>query len=249
MQNMAHSTLKTLLLTFGVVASFPTFAAKWNTTGEAGLISASGNTDSENFNVGLNFKNEGTVFTHEIGFALYQASADNIDTAESIAADYALKYALTDRSYLFGALSYLDDDFDGFTEQSSISGGYGYKVFDSEKVGWEVAGGIGYRDTSELTILDDGQEIEGADLSSETLVFRSDYRNQLTPTTQFIDKFVAEIGSENTYVENEAALLVSISEKLALKAGLLFRHNTDPAPGADETDTITSINLVYNFTE
>lgn len=222
-------------------------AEGWTGQGEAGLIKASGNTESENFNVGLNFKNEGEFLSHELNFGLYQASADDVDSAESVAASYTLKYNLTDRSYLFGALSYLDDEFDGFTEQSSAAVGYGYKVIDSEPVAWDLGAGVGYRDTSELTILDDGSELEGDDLSGETFVILSDYRNQITSNTQFLDRFIAEIGSDNTFVENDAALVVSMNDKFALKAGVLVRHNTDPAPGADETDTITSINLLYNF--
>ena len=230
-----------------LAATLTANAEGWTGQGEAGLIKASGNTESENFNVGLNFKNEGEFLSHDINFALYQASADGVDSAESVAASYKLKYNLTERGYLFGALSYLDDEFDGFTEQSSVAFGYGYKVIDSEPVGWDLGAGVGYRDTSELTILDDGTEIEGDDLSGETLVLLSDYRNQLTPNTQFLDRFVAEIGSENTFVENDAALVVSMNDKFALKAGVLIRHNTDPAPGSEETDTITSINLLYNF--
>lgn len=223
-------------------------AEGWAGQGEAGLIKASGNTESENFNIGLNFKKDGDVWSHDLSFFLYQASADGVDSAESIGASYLLKRSLTDRSYLFGGLSYLDDEFDGFTEQASISAGYGYKVIDTEPVGWDVGIGVGYRDTSEFIRPEDGSPgFEGEDLSGPTLVLLSDYRNQLTPTTQFVDKFVAEIGADNTFIENDAAVIVAMNEKFALKAGLLVRHNTDPAMGADDTDTITSINLVYNF--
>jgi len=38
-----------------------------------------------------------------------------------------------------------------------------------------------------------------------------------------------------------------MNEVFSLKAGVIIRHNTDPALGADDTDTITSLNLVYNF--
>lgn len=236
-----------LCAAMGLAANTTVNAKGWTGQGEAGLIKASGNTDSENFNIGLGFKNEGEIITHEIDFNLYQASADNVDSAETLGAAYRLKYALTDRSYLFGALSYLDDDFDGFTEQSSISAGYGYKLIVTDPTGWDVSAGIGYRDTSELSILDDGSEFEGDDLSSATFVIRSDFRHQLTSNTQFLDTFLAEIGADNTYAENDAALIVSMNDKFSLKAGFLVRHNTDPAPGSDETDTITSINLVYNF--
>jgi len=230
----------------GLAVSAPSYA-QWTGQGEAGIISASGNTESENANIGLNFVNEGQIWTHEIGFGYIKASADGDDTAQSLAADYIAKRDLTERSYLFGALGYLDDDFDGFTEQTSASVGYGYRVIDTEPVGLELGIGIGYRDTSELFILDDGSELEGEDLSGATGVLRADYRNQLTANTQFVDAFRAEIGSNNTYIENDAALIVAMNEKFALKAGLLIRHNTDAPAGTEETDTITSLNLVYNF--
>lgn len=222
-------------------------AQTWTGQGEAGLIVASGNTDSETANVGLNFKRDGEVYQHEIGFGLYRASNNDVDAAESFNADYTIKRILSDRRLVFASLSFLDDEFDGFTEQLSASVGYGYKVFDTEPSAWEVGVGVGFRDTSELIRLDDGTEIDGMDLSGATLVLRSDYRTKLTPNTEFVDKFVAELSADNSFLENDAAIIVSMNEQFALKAGLLIRHNTDPAPGADETDTISSVNLVYNF--
>jgi len=221
--------------------------AQWSGQGEAGFVTASGNTDTENLNVGLKFTNTGPVWSHELGFATYQASTDGQDTAQNIAANYTAKRALTERSNIFFNLGYLDDDFDGFTEQTSVGVGYGYKIIDTEPVGWETGIGIGYRDTSQLTILADGTEIEGEDVSGATLILRSDYRNQITANTQFLDVFTAEIGADNSFIQNEAAIVVAMNEAFSLKAGLIIRHNTDPAPGADDTDTITSLNLVYNF--
>lgn len=237
------------LVGLAVIAAFSTspVLADWTGQGEAGLVKASGNTESENFNVGLGFINEGDVWTQEIGFKLLQASTDGVDSADSVSADYIAKRALSDRSYVFAGLGYLDDSFDGFTEQTSASVGYGYHVIDTEDVGLELGVGIGYRDTNQVLVLDNGTETDGTDVSGPTGVLLMNYRNKITANTEFVDAFKAEIGSDNTFVENEAALIVAMNEKFALKAGLLIRHNTDPAEGFDETDTITSINLVYNF--
>ncbi len=242
MKKLLSTILLTTLCTPMVVS-----AEGWSGQGEAGLIVASGNTDSENANVGLSFKKEGELYQHELGFGLYRASNNDVDSAESFNADYTIKRNLSERRFVFGSVSFLDDQFDGFTEQLSASVGYGYKIFDSEPRAWDVGIGVGYRDTNELIRLDDGSEVEGMDLSGATLVLRSNYRNKLTANTEFIDAFVAEIGADNTFVENDAAIVVSMNERFALKAGLLIRHNTDPAPGAEETDTISSVNLVYNF--
>ncbi len=242
---MIKKTLPALLV--AMLAASNVSAEGWKGQGEAGLIKASGNTESENINAGLNFKKEGDVITHEIDFSTYKASTDSVDSADSLAASYTLKYKFTERSFAFGSLSYLDDDFDGFTEQTSAAIGYGYSVIDTEPTKWDLGIGVGYRDTSELIKLEDGTELEGMDLSGATLVLLSDYASQLTENTQLVDKFRAEIGSDNSFIENDLALVVSMNEKFALKAGILVRHNTDPAPGADDTDTITSLNLVYNF--
>jgi len=238
---------KLLTIAMSLCLSNVVYADGWTGQGEAGFVKASGNTDSENVNIGLKFSKSGEVWTNEIAIAAFTASNDDVDSAESLAADYTLKRNLSERSNIFFNLSYLDDDFDGFTEQVGAGVGYGYKVILSDPVTWEVGAGIGYRDTSELLELADGSRVEGEDLSGGTLVLRSDYSNQLTPNTQFIDTFKADISSDNTFFQNEAALLVSMNEKFALKAGVIIRHNTDPAVGFDETDTITSVSLVYNF--
>ena len=248
---MNNSLRSTAVITFLCIAALATpmgaTAQDWTGQGEAGLVKTSGNTDSENFNIGLAFIKDGEVWSHGINTKYFKSSSEGVDSADSLSAEYIAKRALSKRSFLFGSLGYLDDVFDGFTEQTSASIGYGYKLYDTEPMSWQLGIGVGYRDTSELIRFDDGSEIEGKDLSGETLVLLSDYRNQITANTAFTDKFRAEIGSDNSFIENDAALVVSMNEKFALKAGVLIRHNTDPAPGAEDTDTITSMNLVYNF--
>ncbi|GAA6137904.1 DUF481 domain-containing protein [Arenicella sp. 4NH20-0111] len=248
---------KSLTLFFAALTSSMVFghssaqdaSPKWSGQGEAGYVKASGNTDSENLNVGLNFNKQGPLWSHDIKFATYKTSNDSTDTANNLSADYTLKRALSERSNLFLTLGYLDDDFDGFTEQSSLAIGYGYKIIDSEPTQWETGLGVGYRDTNTAIRLDDGSELKGEDVSGATLVLRSDFHHKLTDNTEFVDKFKAELGSDNSFIENDAALFVAMNDRFSLKAGFIVRHNTDPAPGADETDTITSFSLVYKFSQ
>ncbi|MBX2849535.1 MAG: DUF481 domain-containing protein [Acidiferrobacterales bacterium] len=222
---------------------------QWSGQGEAGLVKASGNTDSENLNLGLNFQKDGELWNQELKLVALQASNSGENTADSLAADYTLKRNLTERSNVFFNLGYLDDDFDGFTEQLSTAVGYGYKILDTEKLKWETGIGVGYRDTATELMLEDGRRVEGEDVSGATFVLRSDYFHKFTDNTEFVDKFKAEIGSDNSFIENDAALYVSMNERFALKAGILIRHNSDPAPGVKETDTITSMSLVYKFNQ
>jgi putative salt-induced outer membrane protein len=56
-----------------------------------------------------------------------------------------------------------------------------------------------------------------------------------------------EAGSNNTFVQNDLALQVKMTDVLALAVGYSVRHNTDPPLGFEKTDTLTTINLVYEI--
>ena len=51
----------------------------------------------------------------------------------------------------------------------------------------------------------------------------------------------------NTYLQNDLAVQVKISTKLALSVAYEVRHNTDPPAGNKATDTLSTVNLVYSF--
>lgn len=221
----------------------------WKGKGEAGFLVNSGNTDSTNINVGLGFEKKSGVWGQEIFLGLINNEADNVDTADSKKLDYLLKRDINAKSYLFAGFNYLDDAFDGLTDQTAVSVGYGYRVIDSDRVKFELGIGVGYRDTADAILDADGIETngEGLDKSGETLVGLLKYSNKLSANTEFYDNLRIEPGSENTFIDNEMGLLVNMSSAYALKASISTRRNSDPAPGSKATDTTSSLSLVYNF--
>jgi putative salt-induced outer membrane protein len=48
-------------------------------------------------------------------------------------------------------------------------------------------------------------------------------------------------------VQNDLALQVKMTDVLALAVGYSVRYNTDPQVGFEKTDTLTTINLVYEI--
>jgi putative salt-induced outer membrane protein len=69
--------------------------------------------------------------------------------------------------------------------------------------------------------------------------------HQLTDTTKIVDRFLIESGSDNTYVQNDLGLEVTISGSLGLRVGYQVRHNTDVRPAVEKTDTLTTVGLIY----
>ena len=85
--------------------------------------------------------------------------------------------------------------------------------------------------------------------SDSEAVFRGtlDYDHKLTATTSVLEKFVVEAGSNNTFAQNDIAVQVKVTDVLALAVGYSVRHNTDPPAGFEKTDTLTTVNLVYEL--
>ena len=219
----------------------------WSGTVELGLDQARGNTDNNSYKAGIALLGKPGIWEHANDIKLLKRSSENVDYIESSKARLTSRRPFSERSYFFTGLGYLDDGFDGFTEQYSVSLGYGLKLLDNAKTQWDTSLGIGYRTTSELKSFADGEEVKGKNLNGAVMVFVSGFEYRLTDNTALVDDLRLESGDDNTYLENEAALLVSMNAKLALKAGVLVKHNTSPGPDATRTDTITSLSLVYNL--
>lgn len=90
--------------------------------------------------------------------------------------------------------------------------------------------------------------LQPGDSDSEA-VFRGtlDLDHQLTETTSLVDKFILEAGADNSFVQNDVSLQVKMNAALALAVGYSVRHNTDPPVGFKKTDTLTTVNLVYEI--
>lgn len=223
-------------------------ASEWKGKGESGFQLNSGNTDSKNINVGLGFEKKASIWGQEIFLGFNNNESNDVETADSTKLDYVAKRDLNEKSFLFAGLNYLDDAFDGLTEQKAASFGYGYRVIDTDKVKFELGLGLGYRDTADaITVNGLETDAEGEDKSGATAVGTLKYSNKITANTEVYDKLRIEPGSNNTFIDNEIGLLVNMSEAYALKAAINTRRNSDPAPGSEATDTTTSLNLVYNF--
>lgn len=221
----------------------------WSGKGEGGISVVSGNSDSQIITAGLEVGKKIDQWEHSAKLSIIQSEVDGEDSADSLLIGWVSKYLINDRSFLFGDIRYLDDDFDSFESIQTYAVGYGYKVLLEETHTWDVSAGAGYRDTSYVDVRDtDGALIEeGEDIASAVFILGSDYMIKLTDTTTFENDTRVEIADDNSYAQNVAALSVAVSDNLAVKLKYDVRHNTDPAPGSTSTDKITSANVVYSF--
>lgn len=232
-----------------VAAAVPA-QADWTGKGEAGLVVASGNTDTETANAKLQLDHETDNWKNSVGGKVLYASDEEGKTANRWEVFGQSDWKFTSRNFLFGAGRYEEDEFSGFEYQATASYGIGRRFFDSPTTKMVGTLGAGYKffETRDSFDEETGALLEEGDSDSE-VVFRGtvDLEHQFTATTSLINKFIVESGADNTFAQNDLSLQVKMTDVLALAVGYSVRHNTDPPAEFQETDTLTTINLVYEI--
>jgi len=250
---MRATTATTFCAAVMPAAALPVYAADWTGKGEAGLVIASGNTETKTANAKLALATEIDKWKHQFGgAALYASWEDEGTTARRWEVFEQTDYNFSPRTFVFGAARYEDDSFSGFEYQATLSTGVGHKFIDTERTKFTGTAGVGYkifetRDTFDETgpvpvLLETGERDTEA-------VFRGtlDLSHELTLTAKLLDKFLVESGAENTFIQNDIGIQVQMTDVLALAAAYSVRYNTDPPLGFGKTDTLTTLNLVYEI--
>jgi putative salt-induced outer membrane protein len=249
---------------------------EWHGSGEAGLALASGNAKSQNINLKLTLKKEDDRWKYDFFLEGIRNKADVTTTTDvvnngtnppTVTPQTTTNYQTTanrydggasagfkfdDRSYIVGAVRYDHDEFSPYEYQYTVSIGYGYQVLKnaSNELSFEI--GPGYRVQQPLAYFDTTVGSYVKPDSSDSIVARGlmSYKHNFNDTTSFTDTLLVESGGGNTYTQNDAGLMVKMSDKLALKAGYQVRHNSTIPYGSTftkKTDQLLTTNLVYGF--
>lgn len=230
---------------------------EWTGAGEVGFAATSGNTKSQNLNAKLAFKKEDAQWKHNFFLNALRSKGETDGdyklTANRYEAGASSGYKFDERSYLVGAARYENDDFSPYSYQWVISLGYGYTIIKNQQTELSAEIGPGYRrldkrpytvtagDPPVTTIID--PDVEGNVVGRGLITFKHKFND----VTSFENTSLIETGSNNTFLQNDAGLAVSMNEKLALKLGYQIRHNSDVSPGKKKTDQLVTTNLVYKF--
>ena len=214
-------------------------ADPWKGKGEAGIVFARGNSDSDTVNIKLAMSKVIDLWKHSLDMSYLRASSNGVESSNRFVGGWQSDYKVSERSFAFGALHYERDQYSGFDYQASASTGLGYKFYDTEKIKLSAQAGLGYRQLKD--------NVSGETSGNVVFVAGMNYENAITATTKIIDKFHAESGSDNTLLSNYLGVEVKMSDQLALAAGYDVRQNTKPPAGKKKTDTVTTLNLVYAF--
>jgi putative salt-induced outer membrane protein len=145
-------------------------------------------------------------------------------------------------TFWYGGVRYEEDRFSGFDHQGLVTTGVGRRFIDNDTTKLLGQAGVGYRFFDEVDQL---AMPDGAGGSNVAAVTSLEFSHALTDTTSVFDKFSGEFTSSNSFLQNEIGVAVKMTDRMALAVAYAMRHNTEPPAGFRSTDTLTTVNLVY----
>ena len=205
---------------------------------ELGLVTTSGNSDTQTINAKLGLTKETERWTHNADFAALNNASDDETTAEKYSFGWQSDRKLDEVSFLYVIASYEDDRFSGFDYQATLGAGYGYKAINEEKRTLTLEIGPGYR----VNALPDGD-----DEKEVTVRLGEKFRWQFSDNAELEQYAIVETGEENTVSRLGASVKSTLTGTLALKVGVDIKHTEEVPDDRDDTDTETYATVSYSF--
>lgn len=222
----------------GIASSAGAGEREWTGEGELGFTSTSGNSESDSLNAKFGIGKKYEKWEHNGQLNLLRSSNNGVDSADSTVFTEKSEYRFAEKTFAFGRVRYEQDKFSGFDHQGVISFGVGHAFIDGERHKLEASAGAGYRD------LEDDLGVE-----TQETVFDGElkYAYIISETSIFNQNLFIEGGSSNTYTKSETFLKLVIIGNLGAKFGYEIKRNSNVPAGTKNTDTITTVTLVYSF--
>jgi putative salt-induced outer membrane protein len=229
----------------------PSLIPGWSGKGQIGYVDSTGNVDASNADAQLDLAHTTGPWKDTLHLEGLYTKSNSVVSGERWAGLLQSNYQVTMPMFVFGAVHYTDDKFSGFDYQGSVAVGVGYNFLTSstDKLSGQV--GVGYRSLRPETLNKDAAgnvyRVEGTTSDNAIATAEVDYEHDFNASTKLTDKLLTESGSDDTLLQNDLAVQVQMSRRLALSAGYSIHDNSSPPVGVKKLDTITTLNLVFQL--
>lgn len=226
---------------------------EYTASAELGFLYKTGNTKSGDVKAGLNLKHQKDKWRTEVAFNILAKKLENdddefetTDNKWDIVAQTNYTIGEEEKNYLYGNLAYEQDKFSGFESQSSFSAGWGRNWHETETSSFfaDIGPGVTHDVTRATTTK--------ASESSSNLIIQAQavYTHKFNEHVKFKQYFVAKQATEsgeNSIYKSETSVTAQLIDALQLKFALRINYDTEVEPEYENTNTETSMTLIYNF--
>jgi len=234
---------------------------EYTLSAELGFLYKTGNTRSTDMKAGLNLRHEKNQWVSEVAFnylgkKLETESVDNNGATETNFLTTDNKWNITTqtnytispegKNYLYGNVTYEEDEFSSFEKQSSVSIGWGRNWYKTKKASLFADVGPGYKHD----VIRESGSVMKHNQDAFIIQAQALYLRKINDFVELRQLFVAKYAldtEENSIYKAETSVTTKLIESLQLKFTLTIDHNTDVEEGFDNTDTQTAMTFVYSF--
>ncbi len=222
-------------------------APGWNTSAELGAITTSGNTAGTSVTGRIDARQELDSWSNQYIVSGYFKEDETTSTGKTVTVKSAERVSVSakaayklmeDGKKLFVLGTYVDDRFGAYTTYSTMAVGHawGWENAKDRRIDLEV--GPGY-----FT----GTRASGEEENGFTVRGAAALRWRLSPSAMFSQSVSVERGTSNVHSIAEAAVSTKINDTMQMKAAFAARNDTNVPDNKKNTDTQTSVTLVYSF--
>lgn len=238
----------TLAVAHGGAAAQDIPERTWSTSAELGAITTTGNTVGTSVTGKIDARQELDSWSNEYILSGYfkedekqleSGDKQRVRSAERFAASAKAAYKLLDENKkLFVLGSHVDDKFGAYSTYSSLSVGHSSRWFRSRDKTIDIELGPGYFSGTRAT----GESENGVTVRGAAAL-----RWQVSPSALFTQTVSMERGTSNLHSQAESALSTKINGTMQMKAAFSARSDTNVPEKKENTDTQTSLTVVYSF--
>jgi putative salt-induced outer membrane protein len=159
---------------------------------------------------------------------------------------YRVEVQTGDNTFVFGRARYDEDQFSGFDRKGFAGVGIGHAVFDSETRQLRILAGPGVQYLERTRPVPLPEDFEGEETSLAVFIGQT-FNQKIKENIEFGQSFDATIASENSTFAPAFEVKSALTEKISLRTVYTVKHETDPPEGREQTDTLLSVSLGYEF--
>jgi len=229
-----------MIMTYAVSAEdiSPPVSLSWKGNVELGIVTTSGNTETETVNAKAKIGIEREKWRHTVLLETLKSSTKGTTNAERFVINGQSDYKFSDRNYFFAMINYEDDSFSGYKSRINEALGFGRRVIGDSALTLDLEIGPGARQSK----LDSGSsENELTVRGAAKLLWK------VSATSTFTEDLSADVGEDVSIIKSVTALTAQVNGSLATKITYTIKNTSDVPVGIEKTDTETAVTLVYSF--
>jgi putative salt-induced outer membrane protein len=215
----------------------------WSGEGALNAGFTTGNTETRDAGVHLKGAHVGEAWSQSMEFGADYGDTDGVESRNRLAATGQIDRSFGERMNAYVRATWERDAFSGFENRYFAGLGIGAKVVETDQTTWAIEGGPGYK-------IDEVRATATTPASTEeNLGARagSKFKHAFNDRVSLSNDTEAVYSSTSTQLSNSIALDAGLMGNLSARVSFDVRHDTDPLPGFEATDTATKFSLVYKI--